>query len=390
MYPNVKYELLEFERLISEGGITEGYASGHTGLKETVNKEIERIKQTFVHEIFSFEDERHLERYIQYHQQALIRLMDKLATLNGDVETNRDRDTAYLIFYSSLEDLLYFVERHFSKYFDQDAKAPEGYIALARKDARTNMKKLQKALAVKNADPRIISLMLHVLKKIIDCDQDQGITYRKVMYGKEIQKELIRLFESSALIPDFDEELRQIMYYLNYNSTRVLTYHAHYITALLDAAETRSEKIERLSFALKKINQAQVKPDIRYNQHGPSLKDQLNNYITEEIDYQEKLHQLSNNSPDRPSDPFLHGFKLKFEASVSQLAYLVRILVETKVILNNNVSQVLHFLVKFVITKRSEAISFGSLRTKFYSVESSTKDSVRNMLQAIIHHIDKN
>jgi hypothetical protein len=364
--------------------------SDNSQLHHKLKTEIERIKQTLVHEVFSFEDERHLERYIQYHQQAIIRLMDKLATSSSDHDSNQHGETGFQIIYTALEELLYFVERHFTKYFDQDAKAPVGYIELARKDARINIKKVHKMLAGKNADLRIVNLMLHVLKKIIDSVPDQGITYRKVMYGKEIQKELFRLLESQSIIQDIDEELRQVMYYLNYNSTKVLTYHAHYITALIDASETRSEKIEKLSFALKKINQAQVKPDIRYNQHGPSLRDQLSNYITEEIDYQEKLHQLSNNSHERPSDPFLQRFKLKFEASVAQLAYLLRILIETKFILNNNLSQLLHFIVKFVITKRAEAVSYGSLSSKFYSVESATKESVRSMLQAMIQHIDKN
>jgi hypothetical protein len=157
----------------------------------------------------------------------------------------------------------------------------------------------------------------------------------------------------------------------------------------LDQSETRAEKIEKLSFVLKKINQSQVKPGIRYNQNGSALKDQLNIYITEEIDYQERLQQLSNSAPDRSPDSFLPGFKLKFEASVSQLAYLLRIFMETKIILNNNLSQVLHFLVRFVITKRSETISYGSFRSKFYSVETGTKESVRSMLVTMIQYIDK-
>jgi len=131
--------------------------------------------------------------------------------------------------------------------------------------------------------------LLHILKKVVDSKLDHGITYRKVMYAKEVQKELFRLIERESEIQDCDDELRQIMYYLNYNSVKVLTYHAHYISTLLDQSETRAEKIETLSFVLKKINQSQVKPGIRYNQNGSPLKDQLNIYITEEIDYQERL-----------------------------------------------------------------------------------------------------
>lgn len=390
MHPGVRYELQELEKLISSGDQTIRDEKQGVTLKEAVRQEVERIKQTFVHEVFSFEDERHLERYIQYHQQALIRLMDKVALfINSENPSDQQRKQFYEIFYPGLEELLLFVERHFTKYFDQDAKAPEGYIDIARKDAKINIKRLQKAFAAKAIDQRLVDLLFHILKKIIDCKSDQGTTYRKVMYAKEVQKELSRLIERESQVQDWDDELRQVMYYMNYNSVKVLTYHAHYISSLLDQAETRAEKIEKLSFVLKKINQAQVKPGIRYNPNGLPLRDQLNNYVTEEIDYQERLQQLNSGAPDKSSDSFLPGFKLKFEASVSQLAYLLRLFMETKVILNNNLSQVLHFLVKYIITKRSETISYGSFRSKFYSVDTGTKESVRSMLVSMIQYIDR-
>jgi hypothetical protein len=390
MHPGVKYELQELEKLISSGDQTIRDEKQRSVLRDAVKQEVERIKQTFIHEVFSFEDERHLERYIQYHQQALIRLMDKAALfINSENLTDQQRKQFYGLCYSGLEGLLLFVERHFAKYFDQDAKAPMGYIDIARKEARTNIRKLQKACATKEIDQRLVDLFLYILKKIVDSKPDQGITYRKVMYAKEVQKELFRLIEIEPQVQDWNEELRQIMYYMNYNSVKVLTYHAHYISSLLDQSETRAEKIEKLSFVLKKINQSQVKPGIRYNQNGIPLKDQLNVYIIEEIDYQERLQQLNSGSSDKSSDSFLPGFKLKFEASVSQLAYLLRVFVETKFILNNNLSQVLHFLVRYVITKRSEAISYGSFRSKFYSVETGTKASVRSMLVSMIQHIDR-
>lgn len=179
-----------------------------------------------------------------------------------------------------------------------------------------------------------------------------AITYRNVMYAKEMQKELFRVLKKHSPDHDINEELRHVMYYLNYNSTKIITYHAHYINALLDTLETRSEKIEKLSFILKQVNQAQVKPGISYSQRAASLKSQPGNYISEELDYHERLQQLSNRPSGSSSDSFLDGFKLKFEASVSQLAYLLRILIGTKIIHNSNLTQVLQFLVRFVITKK--------------------------------------
>jgi hypothetical protein len=387
MHPNVKYELKELDRLFStEEDRTNKQATQDATLGESIRIEVERIKKTLTYEVFNFEDERHLERYIQYHQQALIHLLDRSDALR-QTEKNEEKEY-YRIFYDAFDELLSFIERHFTKYFDQDAKAPEGYLSLARKDTRINIKKLQKVLAAKDADVKLVNLILHILRKIIDQKADKATTYRKVMYAKEVQKELFRLTESEDQT-NINEELRQIMYYLNYNSIKVLTYHAHYISALLDNTETRTEKIEKLSLILKNINQAQVKPGIGYNLHASSLKNQLNEYISVEIEYHERLQQLTNRPPEPPSDNLLSGFKLKFEASVSHLAYILKVLIDTKIILNNNLSQVLHFLVRFVITKRSESISYGSIRSKFYNVETGTKESVRTMLASMIQYIDK-
>lgn len=382
MHPNIKYELQELERLMDSSPDRVVQISDVAAI---VKDEVVRIKQTLIYEVFHFEDERHLERYIQYHQQSLIRLMDHAAIR---IEAQAHVNEVNPILYKAFDELLAFIERHFTKYFDQDAKAPEGYLAAARKDSRANIKKFQKALVALDADSVLADLVLCVLRKIAESSTEKGTTYRKVMYAKEVQKELNRIVESKATV-DVNEELRQLMYYLNYNSIKVVTYHAHYLSSLLDKIETRSEKIESLSFLLKNISQAQIKPGTGYNLHAPSLKNQLSEYITVELEYHERLQQLSNRPSGPAADDHLSGFKLKFEASVSQLAYLLKVLIETKIILNNNLSQVINFVVRFVITKKSENISYGSLRSKFYNVESGTKESVRGMLLSMIHYIEK-
>lgn len=386
MYTKVKYELEELERLISADQ-SASIDQRKTKTSECIEQEIERIKQTFVHEVFSFEDEHHLERYIQYHQQALIRLMDEAVASQKELKANPQQKNSSQTTYRSLQDLLTYIERHFAKYFDQDAKAPESYIATAKEDAFTKLDELQNGLKERNADPRIIDLMLYALRKIAD-EGTVLTTYRKVMYAKNIQKELFRLFEKPD-IPEIDLELRQLMYYLNYNSIKTFAYHTHYINSLLAEAETRTDKIEKLSFVLKEINQAQVKPGIRFKQDAPSLKDQLTSYISEEIDYLERVQQLSNNPNVRSQDSFLDTFKLKLELSVAQLAYLIKVFIEVKIIQNKSLTELLRFLAKFVVTKRAESISFDSLRAKHYNVERSTKESVKSMLLVMVRYIEK-
>jgi len=104
--PGVKYELLELERLLQAD------LRKIKDLPQQLHTEAERIRQKLIHEVFTFEDERHLERYIQYHQQALIRLLDKADALFEESPTNvKD---FYRGSRETLNGLLEFVERHFS------------------------------------------------------------------------------------------------------------------------------------------------------------------------------------------------------------------------------------------------------------------------------------
>lgn len=381
MYPKIKYELREFEQLVLNNS-NESRGKGTSMLKQSVRFETDRIMQSLALDALTLQNEDHVTRYIQYHQLGIGRLMDKVAEMTSDNDLHQ-------FCYGCLEELLSFVECYFAKYFDQDAKAPVTHVVAAKQTAKENLKKFQTTLTNRNADQRLIDLWLSILKRICDKRDDNDITYRKVVYAKEVQKELSYLLDGSAAIKDVDESLRQMMYYLNYNSYRVLTYHAHYITSLLDVAETRADKIEKLSFLLKTINQVQVKAGLKYYPHGLSLKDQLNNYLVEELQYHERLLHAPKIS-HQTLEPTLQGFKLKFTTSVAQMAYLLKVLIETKIILNNNLSQIIHFLVKYVVTKKSEAISHGSFRSKYYDVEKGTKESVRNMLLSLVHYIDRN
>ena len=390
MYPNVKYELQQLERLISEGWEKSGNDSEKAVSLNSIKDEVERIKQTLTHEVFTISDERHLERYIQYHQLALIRLMDKaLGFLKSETTSGSKFKNLFQGFYSSLEELLSFVEQHFAKYFDQDAKAPESYIAIARADAASNLQILQKSLLAMNADHQLVDTILYPLRRIESRPSPRDNTYRNVMYIKELQRQIFNLIDNCKAELDIDQELRLIAYYLNYNSIKCFTYHTCYITGLLKESDTRAGRIEKLSFVLKTINQVQVKPGISYNSEAASLKEQLTGYVEEEISYLERLQQLATAPFSKVSENPSPAFRLKLEISVAQLAYLIRVFLETNIIQNKNVTELLRFLVTFTVTKRSEGISYDSFRTKYYNVEKGTRDSVRVALQNMIYFIEK-
>lgn len=388
MHPQrVKYELQEYERIIGSVAETGGkQRAGYAATGNSINAEVERIKQSFIHEIFGFGDERHLERYIQYHQRTLIRLMD---------ETMRQRDTAgkivrqaYARCYHGLEDLLVFIEKHFAKYFDQHAKAPEAYIAMVKNDIQSSMDVLHNGLLGRAACSCIADAVLHVFRRITEDDPSHEITYRKVLYAKELQRELSKLISNPDSRADINDDLRNLMYYLNYNSVKAFTCHKQYIDLALSEAETRPEKIEKLSYLLKRVNQAQVKPGISYNFYALGLTAQVNGYILEELEHLQRVHNLIP-GPHTPGGLF-STVKIHLEMSVAQVAYLIKLFIDARILVNKNLTELLRFISTFLISKKTEAISYDSLRAKYYNVEQTTKEAVKANLLRMLSLIDKN
>ena len=205
---------------------------------------------------------------------------------------------------------------------------------------------------------------------------------------KELQKEIQRIINFRKDENSIDDSLRAELLYLNYNTIKYFRYYTNYVVAQLETVDSSSGRIERLSYFLKMVNQTQVKPGVGYNRTIHSLKEQLAEWIAEEVFYLEKMHKL--NEKNAAGTALAEDFKLKTEMSVSQLAYLLRVFIETRFINNKNVSDLIRFFSRFFQTKRLESISYESFRVRYYNTEDGTKRSVRNMLLLMIDYINKN
>jgi hypothetical protein len=152
--------------------------------------------------------------------------------------------------------------------------------------------------------------------------------------------------------------------------------------------EAESIGLELLAYHYKSVNQRALRPGLTYDPDLPPIDYQLSEWILQEMQYLEKKRTLASR-PTVGMEP-QKEFKLEFDMSVSQFACFVKSFIEAGIIQNKNISEVIRFFAKFVKTKRSENISNESFRMKYYNVESSTKDSVKNLLHNAIAYINSN
>ncbi len=108
----------------------------------------------------------------------------------------------------------------------------------------------------------------------------------------------------------------------------------------------------------------------------------------EEIYFLEKKHQLTM-SVTMPKQENEKTEPIYTSLSVPQLAFFVKLLVDTGVVHNRNQTELLKTISKTIRTNRNEIISAESLRNKYYNVDKAATDSVKNVIINLLNQVNK-
>lgn len=375
----MQYELGLFENLInaSRSGKAIRLGKGEK-LEVVISDEVQRVKMKWKNKVFESNDERKIERYIQGHQKELIDLTNKVLDLLG-TEVDKSQGSAkdpLIILYRGLEELLTFIERYFSRYFDQDGFVPENYKMIAVTDFSEWLLITKPMLEERMTDKRLLKLCMHPIEKFVS-RSNEAITFQKLIFLKQLVKEITAVVNMNTTGKEFNEKLRLLLLYLDYNSLRAYQYAIDYIVVYVNEATTMPQRIDRLAYALKCVNQAQVKPGFSFYPEYATIKAQLTVWVGEEFKFAEQRKQLSLSfATDAKGLAVEKGVKIRTTFSVPQLAYFVRLLVEIGIIRNRNVTQLTDFLARIVVTQGTEEISGGSLYKSFYKVEEAARKKI--------------
>ena len=157
------------------------------------------------------------------------------------------------------------------------------------------------------------------------------------------------------------------------------------LEALIEHLTTKKEKIAALKFEQKNINQFRTKLNSSLSATMPSIKEQVNQWIEEEIKFleAEPANETPSKGENEPED------KIHTSLSVAKLALLIRLMVIDKIITNRVVAQALRVIVRMVSTLQKENIAFGSLETKYHNPDKGTISAVKDMLFRWINILNK-
>ena len=320
------------------------------------------------------------EQYVKVNQALLVRILDKLFAYSQTKPLNENILLLYNTISQHLQSTLDFIEDFFSNYFDRNEKVPELYISIAKENIKKQVKHLKHIVSKQeNTDTFLTSLVLDSIQHLL-LDESIVITYSRLAYHKMLLNELL-----SQKVMQTSQSIMEALYYLNYNEDNLITYEYEWLKELTTELPTNQEKIATLRFEQKKINQLPLKPNCCYNLNMPSLKEQINGWIDEEVKFLENV-QL----PEKVADKLIENEdKIHTSLSVAKLAVLLRLLVIDKIIINRTVAPMLRVAAKIFTTLQKDDISFGSLETKYHAPDKATINAVKDMLFKWINILGK-
>ena len=320
------------------------------------------------------------EQYVKVNQTLLIRILYKLFAYSQTRLLNENILLLYYTISQHLQSTLDFIEDFFSNYFDRNEKVPEPYISIAKENIKKQVKHL-KHIVSKNerTNTFLTSLVLDSIQQLL-LDESIVITYSRLSYHKMLLNELL-----SQKAMQSSQSIMEALYYLNYNEDNFVTYEYEWLKELTTELLTNQEKIAALRFEQKKINQLPLKPNCCYNPNMPTLREQINGWIDEEVKFLENV-QLPEKIADKLNE---NEDKIHTSLSVAKLAVLLRLLVIDKIIINRTVAPMLRVAAKIFTTLQKDDISFGSLETKYHAPDKATINAVKDLLFKWINILGK-
>lgn len=323
---------------------------------------------------FQIVDEQEIKWVVNAYHEKIVQLLKDADQLNSTPH-NEHLNEIFRYVYHSLTDFLAVIESTFSKYLDLSAVIPVHYESTLRRKISEQLAQFR--LMFKDIDPQdpLVDFVASAFEDFLRYTQPGKTTYQHIHY-------LAKLIHSLCNRGD-NEGIEEVLFYLNFNSPHFV---AFYTQRLLENVQAlpQGERLEKYSMTLKEIRQKQQKPGLVYKPLYPPLKDQLEAWIMEEINFIRGVAHASV-SPAAGELAKWNGFKIETAFSVPQFAYIIKLFADAGIFTNHNKTEMIEFFSTFFTTAKTQSISAGSLRKNYYNEDASVSDAVCNVLFSMIN-----
>jgi hypothetical protein len=361
-------------------------------ISEDILKESQKIQIQLKNEVFTLRKKRQIRLLVRKYHSTLIFLLDNVIEnrKNTRFQSPNLSNTVDTII-DSLDELLSFVETRFSNYLSLDERVPITYLIVSRNEVELKLEKLKRKKISNEVHRNVMEIVLDVLYKIVKADRGCKITYRQILYQKELLKMVDGLSyseNSSSIYCSFDV----LLISLNFNTIEYINYLITRISYDLDCQATIAEKRSKLLWHFKEFSQLYSNEKIMFEPSQQNLKEVLNNWFKHEIAYLKDGMEFSQESKTdftaKQIDMTIYEEnKIECVLSADQMGLILRATDESRIIKARSMSQVFKTIVPHLSTPFKRDLSYQSVRSKSYNAEERDKEIAIQTLEKIIKKI---
>jgi hypothetical protein len=364
-----------------------------SAISEQILSETLHIQIQLNQYIFLLLKETEIRLQVKKYQCALIILLDNAVEYQKyEVFKKQELSEVMNTLVNSLEELLAFIESRFLNYLDVDERVPVTYFEIFKNEFKQKLDKLKQKL-VKVVDNKCITdILLIILYAFIFSKNNSSVTYREVLYRKELISELDNFCETPKRVSSFSA-LDELLIYMNFNSIKYINYFKSSIVRKIDLFNNEAERLKELLFLFKEFNQMYSNENIRFNPKNQNLKTVISDWFIQEIAYLEKkIGQSiiplkdSEKSLDSPKENNKEN-KITCLLSADQIGLILRASDESRILNAKSMSAVFKMIVPHLSTPYKSDLSYHSVRSKSYNAEDKDKEIAIETLEKIIKKI---
>ncbi len=361
-------------------------------IESRISDEKNKIQTFLLTMVFSLEEKKRIELFIKKHHSSLTILLDKALEnhANCPVDLLELKELTNKVIFC-VDELLTFIKFRFPDYLDSNERVPATCLLNTKKDLRQKFERLKKRLNANLSDGGTIDIIFQELNASIACSKHQhAFTFRQIFYIKELCKELENLNITKSEVDTYSA-LDQLLTYMNFNSRLYIDNFTRRVTDKLNRIENMSDQMETLLFHLKKFKQLHRKPNFIFDSTYNDLYAEISNWFSQEILYLEKKLQCPNVAlnaySESSKDKSNNVQKILCILSVDQMAIVLRSVDDLQIIVARSLNAVFKTIVPYLSTSSKKDISYDSMRSKSYAIETRDKEIVIQTLERMVKKI---
>ena len=359
---------------------------------ENIAKESQKIQIQLKNEVFSLRKKRQIRLLIRKYHSTLIFLLDNVIENRKNTIFNAPNlSTSIDTIISALEELLSFIEIRFATYLSLDERVPITYLIVSRNELHLKLEKLQRKKWQNEIHQNIMESVISVLYQLIQSNRGYKITYRQILYQKELFKSIDDFDESEKSV-DIYTSLDELLIRLNFNAQVYITCLINRIVSNLDMQTTLTDRMSKLLFIFKEFRQLYSNESIMFEPSQQNIKSVLHNWFKHEVAYLEREIELNASSRIGVQTKNIDATvalenKIECILSTDQMGLILRATDESRILKARSMSQIFKTIVPYLSTPFKKDLSYQSVRSKSYNAEERDKEIAIQTLEKIIKKI---